>query len=219
MPSQNLIYSPTIANAAGVGPWVDVGGHNSSWTIFIESYSGSVSVEVSNEIPTPYTYTAQNPSVPRPSYPPYGPPVTSTTYTAESHAIGATVTVTHTPAAGSTIVDGGVQYGSGPQTGNQFVNAPSGPPAQGAYSVNPATGVYSFNAVDVAAGYTVLLSYTITTPKAGLVLPAGSLTGPYVWTDASGLVALVIAKSDLNVKWVRVRDSSSTALAFLHTGD
>jgi len=219
VPYQNLIYSPTIANAAGDGPWVDVGGHNSSWTIFITSYSGTVSVEVSNEIPTPYTYTAQNPSEPRPSYPPYGPPATITSYTAESHAIATTVTVTHPPAAGSSFVDGGVQYGSGPRLGEQFTFSPSGPPAQGAYSVNPATDAYSFNAADVAAGYTVLLSYTVTTPKAGLVLPAGSLTGPYVWTDSSGTVAMVTAKSDLNVKWVRVRDSSVAALAFLHTGD
>jgi hypothetical protein len=218
MPSQNLIYSPTLngVSAAGAGPWVDVGGHPSSWSIFIQNYSGTVTVEVSNQIPTPYSYTSQNPSSSIPSYPPYGPPQTITAYSRESHPIAATVTVTHAPAAGSTFKDFGVIFGAGPLAGTQVIFAPSGYPAVGQYGVT-AAGVYSFNADDVANGYAVLLSYQITTPSSGVVLPAGSTSGPYIWTDGSGN-ALVVSKSDLNVKWVRVLDSAKLAVAFLHVG-
>jgi len=72
VPSQNLIFSVAIA-VGGYSPWVDVGAHPNSWTIHIVN-PGTFTVEVSNEIPVPYTYTAQNPNSPRPSYPPYGPP-------------------------------------------------------------------------------------------------------------------------------------------------
>jgi hypothetical protein len=215
MGSQQLIYSATIANAAGDGPWVDVGGSGSEWSIHIEN-AGSYTVEVYNEIPVPTSPNPNMPSVQRPNYPPYGPPRSVTNYVNENHAIGATVTVTHAPAAGSTMVDNGVTFATGPQAGFALIYSPGGPAAPGRYSVNLTTGVYSFNATDVTNGYAVNVNYTITTPSSGFVLPAASATGP--WIYSSGTHALVVAKSDLNVKWVRVRQAApSTTLAFLHT--
>jgi hypothetical protein len=210
MPEQNLIYSTAIANAAGDGPWVDVGGFPNGWTIHIVG-PGSFTVEVSNEIPTPYSYTSQNPNISIPSYPPYGPPATVTNYNLESHAIAATVTVTHAPPAGSSFANRGVQFDAGPQAGASLMFSPGGPASPGTYSVST-SGVYSFNATDVANGFAILLSYTVTTPNAGLVL--GS---PYILTSTGH--ALIIAKSDLNVKWVRVRQGTpGSTLAFLHVG-
>ena len=215
MPSQNLIFSPTLADVSGNGPWTDVGGHGSEWTIFIAPWPTTASVQVSNEIDVPTTPNPNNPSQTRAAYPPYPPPGTVTTYTNESHAIAATVTVTHAPSAGSPpLADGGVTFGAGPQAGFNLIYSPGGPARPGTYSVNKTTGVYSFNATDVANGYAVLLTYTITVVKAGFPLPAAYIL-------ANGTTnALIIAKSDLNVKWVRVIDTGSpaTAFAYLHTG-
>lgn len=207
---QSLIYSASIANAAGDGPWVDVGGaRGSEWTVHVQN-GGAFSVEVSNEIPVPTTPNPNMPGTLRAAYPPYGPPQSITTYTNENHAIATTVTVTHAPPAGSTFEDMGVTFAAGPQTGYNLVYSPGGPGKPGTYNVNPSSGVYSFNATDVANGYAVNLNYSISTPDAGVVLPAAYLIG-------SAPNQLVIAKSDLNVKWVRVRQAvPGTTLAFLH---
>jgi hypothetical protein len=187
-------------------------GNGCEWTIHVEN-GGSFTVEVSNEIPLPYSYTSQNQNVKIPSYPPYPPPQTIVVYTNESHAIAATVTVSHAPAAGSTFVDSGVTFGSGPAAGANLIFVPSGFPGQGQYSVNKATGVYSFNALDVISGWPVLLSYSITTPSAGVLLPAAT------YIIGSTPNQLVMAKSDLNVKWVRIRQATpGTTVAFLHVG-
>jgi hypothetical protein len=229
MGQQSLIYSSTIPGlnaSTGAGPWVDVGGaRGSQWSIHIESYSATVLIEISNEIPAmPGSGlpggVAPNPNAPallRPVYPPYGPPVTVTNYNAENHAIAATVTVTHAPAAGATFVDRGVTFAAGPQAGFQLIFLPNGPGAPGTYGVNEATGVYSFNATDVSNGYGVNLSYTITTVNSGFQFPAATSTGPYFFSSTgSPTHALFVAKSDLNVKWVRVLDSAKAAVAYLH---
>ena len=227
MPSQNLIYSNSISDAGGNGPWTDVGGHGSEWSIFITPYATTVSVEVSNEIPVPTTLNPNNLSQTRAAYPPYGPPQTINNYANENHAIAATVTVTHAPNASPSppapvilFDDRGVTFASGPQAGVALIFNPGGAAAPGQYTVNPVTGVYSFNAVDVANGFAVLLTYTTTAASAGFPLPAGSATGPYLWTNST-TNALVIAKSDLNVKWVRIRNSAGATgniFAYLHVG-
>lgn len=234
MGSQQLIYSSSLANSVGDGPWYDVGGaRGSQWSIHIENWVSTVSVEVSNEIPSfPGTSTpgqTPNPNAPnlqRAAYPPYNSPATVTNYSNENHAIAATVTVTHAPAAGSAFVDRGVTFATGPQAGTNLTFLPSGPGASGTYGVNVGTGAYAFNATDVANGYAVNLTYTITTPNAGVVLPTTS--GYYVPNPPSGNTGghvLVVAKSDLDVKWVRVRNSGvggsppvpgGTVVAFLH---
>jgi hypothetical protein len=219
---QSLVYSASIANTAGDGPWIDVGGARASqWTIHIKNWISTVSVEVSNEIPVPTTANPNNPSQQRAAYPPYSAPQTITPYTGESHAIAATVTVTNPPAAGSSFADNGVTFGAGPRAGANLIFSPGGPALPGTYNVNASTGVYSFNATDVTKGYAVLLNYTITTPNAGVVLSTTS--GYYLPNPPSGSQVLVVAKSDLNVKWVRVRDSAgagsppqSAVLAYLH---
>jgi len=219
---QSLIYSSSISNAAGDGPWIDVGGaQGSEWTIHIENYLSTVSVEVSNEISVPTTPNPNAPAQTRAAYPPYGPPQTISTYTNESHTIAATVTVTHAPTAGSSFLDNGVTFATGPQAGTNLQFLPSGPGAQGTYGVNKASGVYSFNTTDVSNGYVVNLNYMVTTSNAGVVIPTN--TGYFIPASPSSGHVLVIAKSDLNVKWVRVRDSAgagsppqSAVVAYLH---
>jgi hypothetical protein len=211
MPSQNLIYSSSIANAAGDGPWIDVGGHGSEWTIHVQN-GGSFTVEVSNEIPVPTSPNPNMPSVQRSNYPPYGPPETVTANLNENHAIAATVVASDAPAPGETFYDRGVTFGAGPQTGFNLIYSPGGPGKPGTYNVDPTTGTYSFNATDVANGYSVNLNYNITAPDAGVVVPAAYIIG-------SAPNQLVIAKSDLNVKWVRVRQGTpGITVAFLHVG-
>jgi hypothetical protein len=106
----------------GYGPWIDVGNYPNAWSIHVVNANG-FTVEVSNQIPTPYSYTSQNPNSPLPSYPPFGPPTD--------------------------------------------------------------------------AGVVVQSAYILT----------------------SGTQALVMSKSDLNVKWVRVHQATpGTTLAFLHVG-
>jgi len=213
---QSLIYSATIANAAGDGPWTDVGGaRGSSWSIHIENWTSGTSVEVSNEIPVPTTPNPNMPSQTRAAYPPYGPPETVTNYGPESHTVTATVTATHAPSAGQTFTDRGVVFATGPQAGQALQFLPTNPGAPGTYSVNQTTGVYSFNATDVANGFNVSLNYTITAPNAGVVLAVGS--GYYLPNPPAAGHVLVVAKSDLNVKWVRIRQATpGTTLAFLH---
>jgi len=229
MGQQSLIYSSSIPGlnaSTGAGPWVDVGGaRGSQWTIHIENYSATVLIEVSNEIPPMPGSSlpggvAPNPNAPallRPVYPPYSQPQTVTNYNNENHAIAATVTATHAPTAGQTFDDRGVTFAAGPQTGYALQFLPSGPGAPGTYGVNPATGVYSFNATDVSNGFGVNLSYTITSINSGFQFPVAASTGPYYFSSAASPThALFVAKSDLNVKWVRVIDSAKAALAFLH---
>lgn len=224
MSSQSLIYSSSIANTAGDGPWVDISTFPNMWTIHIENWVSTVSVEVSNEIPVPTTPNPNNPSQTRAAYPPYPHPETVSNHDNENHAIASTVTVAHPPAAGSAFADRGVVFAAGPQAGVNLQFMPgitNAPGAPGQYSVNPTTGEYLFNATDVTNGFAVNISYTITTPNAGVVLP----NAYYIPNPPAPGHVLVIAKSDLNVKWVRVRDSAgagsppqSLVLAFLHTG-
>lgn len=218
MPSQQLIYSLAIANAAGDGPWIDVSGADGSsdWTVHIKNFTSGTTVEVSNEIPTPYSYNLVS-NVKIPSYPPYPSPRTITQVVRESHTIANTVTVTTSIPAGSSFLDQGVVFLSGPQAGVGLQFSPTIAGAAGQYTVNAATGVYSFYKTDVSNGFNIGLSYEVTAPSAGVVLPAS--TGYFVPVSPTSGDVLVVAKNDLNVKWVRVRVSggAGTVLAFLHT--
>lgn len=222
MGSQQLIYSSSISNTAGDGPWVDVGGaRGSAWSVHIENYLTTVSVEVSNEIPSP---TVPNPNAPNRqmgAYPPYGPPASTMINSNENHAIAATVTAADAPVAGETFVDRGVTFAAGPRAGDNLIYSPGGPGLSGTYNVDSATGVYSFNATDVTNGFSINLNYNVTTPNAGVIIPANSTY--FIPSSPSSGHVLVVAKSDLNVKWVRVRDSAgagsppqSLVTAFLH---
>ena len=71
----------------------------------------------------------------------------------EVQTIATTVTVNN---AANFVADEGVVYGA---TGLPLTAVASSP-AIGQYSVNPATGVYTFNAGDVGTGLTALISYT-----------------------------------------------------------
>jgi len=236
---QNLIYSASVTDGTNNGPWIDVGGRGSEWSIHIQNMASTVAVEVSNQINSPYSYYGQIPSVLIPQYPPYKYPVTVTTYTAEVHTIPAsssyTVAVTHGP-GGSPPTENpafqniSVSFTSGPHANQlaQYVNYSNYPAAQyvggttgflpipgpGQYTVNPLTGIYTFNAADAGAGITITY-YTIA-PASGVVLTSSLY---YIPASATSGNVLVTAKSDICVKWVRITNSAApgSTVAFLHT--
>jgi hypothetical protein len=81
----------------------------------------------------------------------------------ESHTIPATnpTTVTVTLVADIPITDLGVQYSA---TGQKLTAVPSGPVA-GQYSVNPATGVYTFALADASKAVLISYNYVLTTGR------------------------------------------------------
>jgi len=83
----------------------------------------------------------------------------------ESQVIpGTPYQVTVTNVAGVPITDYGVIFGSGAKVGQQLTRVASSP-ATGQYSVNTATGVYTFAAADTTL--TVLISYTYASGSRG----------------------------------------------------
>jgi hypothetical protein len=66
--------------------------------------------------------------------------------------------------------DQGVIYASGPNAGNPLTKIPSGTPAVGQYTVNTATGTYTFSAAANTAGATVVISYMYALPATGTQL-------------------------------------------------
>ena len=90
----------------------------------------------------------------------------------EAHSVPAssTYTVTATHTAGF-IADQGVYYAAG----GQLTPVTAGSEAAGKYSVNPATGVYTFAAAD--AGVAVLVSYTYLANTGSQMLVTNTLMG------------------------------------------
>jgi hypothetical protein len=75
-----------------------------------------------------------------------------------------TIAATNTmapPSSGIFNTDLGVVYASGANAGKPLTQVPSGPSA-GQYAVNPATGVYTFNAGDVGTSANFSYAYTYT---------------------------------------------------------
>lgn len=208
----DVIWSASIANVNGDGPWVDVGQIGPNWTIQIIN-AGNFTVEVSNQINQPYSYTGQNPLIFIPQYPPNKPPLNITTFVNESHVVPSNgqVTVSNPPSSVQSLVDGGAFFASGNGAGLRLISVPT-PGSEGQYAVNPNTGVYTFNTYafngeGTDIGATVLLNYSIVSAAVGIVVPAST----YIIT--SGSQSLVMSKSDLDVKWVRVRQASGGPLA------
>lgn len=222
----NLIYSASIANANGDGPWTDVSQRGTEWAIHIlqtdGSALGSFSIEVSNQQNQPYTYTgrltpedmgagpyAANATLPQ--YPPSAPPMSITTYTEQQTISGTgTFTISHPPTGVQVFTDGGVIGFTGvPNPPGTIYYAPF------QYTVDDA-GDYTFDVSN--AGQTVTVTYSISTPALGVIIGTKASPGNYIIVDSTNNQALVIAKSDLNVKWVRVRQATpGNTVAFLHT--
>ncbi|HXN32445.1 MAG TPA: hypothetical protein VN894_11305 [Polyangiaceae bacterium] len=94
----------------------------------------------------------------------------------EQHTCAATVTVTNPVGHATAIEDLGVFYASGASAGVQFARVASAP-AVGQYSVVESTGVYSFNATDVAAGPTLSFFYEYQVATLNSVAVANTLMG------------------------------------------
>lgn len=90
----------------------------------------------------------------------------------EPHVGAATITITP-PSSGTFLTDLGVSYAA---TGIALSRVASGP-AQGQYSVNTGTGVYTFNASDVGANLLISYEYTATSTTAFKIPFANPLMG------------------------------------------
>ena len=83
----------------------------------------------------------------------------------EAASVPATIPYTVTVGNAATYADDlGVYYATGSNAGNRFTRVTT-PAAAGQYSVNPATGIYTFAAAD--AGAAILVSYLYTIAGAG----------------------------------------------------
>jgi len=83
----------------------------------------------------------------------------------EAATVPATTPYTVTVANAASFVDDlGVYYASGANAGNRFTRVTT-PSAAGQYSVNLATGIYTFAAADAGAALLVSYAYTMTTGK------------------------------------------------------
>jgi hypothetical protein len=237
---QNIIYSSTITDGSLNGPWIDIGSHI-DWSIQIQNMSAFVAVEVSNQINAPYSYFGQIPGVLIPEYPPFKYPVTATEYTAEVHTVPSSapynVTVNNAPGGAISFQNVVVNLSGGSPPTNQalqyasYLNYPAAryvggatgflpEPGPGQYTVNPKTGVFTFNAA--SAGQAVAITYYGVAPASGVVITASEY---FIPASASSGNALVISKPGLNVKWIRITNTSAgsgsppvnTVVGFLHT--
>lgn len=107
--------------------------------------------------------------------------------------------------------DRGVAFAS---TGQKLTRVASAP-TTGQYSVNVATGVYTFASADNAASPAVLISYTYNLVTAGISL-TGSLTNPQLGAAQQFSVDLYTYDPTLNQQWgLRLLACQASKLAFM----